>query len=260
MRNLSRREKLDAEAARRDVHLKVLKLDVTDKATIQSTVSTVLAESDGLYGLVNNAGITLRGCFEDLLDAEIRRVFETNVFGTMAVTRAVLPHMRAASCGRIVIITSVGGKMGSQALSAYCASKFALEGFGESLALEVKPLGINVVLVEPGMTRSKIWGANRNIARGALAPDSPYQACFEGTEQLADRLVDSSPITPEQIAQAIHRALMADRPRLRYLIGLRAKLFFALRRCLPGDVFDRFYFGRVASRMIRSGRRSEEEA
>jgi NAD(P)-dependent dehydrogenase (short-subunit alcohol dehydrogenase family) len=251
MRDMTRRDALDAEAASRDVQLQVLRLDITDKASIDSAVEAVLAHSGEIYGLVNNAGIVLWGYFEDLSEAEMRRVFETNVFGTMAVTRAVLPHMRAAGRGRIAIVTSVGGKMGSQALSAYCASKFALEGFGESLALELRPLGVQVALVEPGITDSRIWKANRNVARGALDPGSPYYDWFQGTRRVSDRLVRSSPITCEQIARSIHRALTTDKPRLRYLIGRRAKLVFALRRCLPGHLFERVYFGERACRLAR---------
>ena len=253
MRNLDRRCELDAEAARRNVQLEVLRLDVTDEASVQSAVDVVIAESGGIYGLINNAGITLRGYFEDLSDAEIRRAFETNVFGTMAVTRAVLPYMRTAHCGRIVIVTSVGGKMGSLALSAYCATKFALEGFGESLALELGPLGVHVVLVEPGMIKTNIWGTNRHLAQKALDPGSPYRAWFRSSEQLANQFVESSSIRPEQITQAIHRALTADRPRLRYLIGRRAKLFFMLRRYLPGELFDQVYSSVVLRRVARAG-------
>jgi NAD(P)-dependent dehydrogenase (short-subunit alcohol dehydrogenase family) len=248
MRDLSRREGLDAEAARRNVQLEVLALDVRDRASIRSAVDTVIAETGGFYGLVNNAGIALRGYFEDLSDAEIRRVFETNVFGTMAVTRAVLPHMRTARQGRVVIITSVGGKMATEGLSAYCGSKFALEGFGESLALEMKPQGVHVVLVEPGITKSEIWRANRNVAQGAVVPSSPYYVRFRQTEQLADLLVESSPITYGQIAQVVHKALTTDRPKLRYLVGHRAKLFFTLRRYLPGELFDRLYRSLVSQR------------
>lgn len=253
MRNLSRRDELDAEAARCNVQLEVLQLDVTDKASIQSAVDTIIAESDGVYGLVNNAGITLRGYFEDLSEAEIRRVFETNVFGTMAVTRAVLPHMRTARRGCIVIVASVGGKMGSLALSAYCATKFALEGFGESLALELEPLGVHVILVEPGITRTKIWGANRNVAKRALDPSSPYYAWFRESERLANQFVESSPITLEEVAKTIHQVLTADRPKLHYLIGRRARIFFALRRCLPGELFDRLYFSIVLHRVTKVG-------
>jgi NAD(P)-dependent dehydrogenase (short-subunit alcohol dehydrogenase family) len=251
MRDLRRRGDLDAEAARRNVQLKVLQLDVTQPDDIQRVVNQIVAETGGIYALVNNAGVTLRGYFEDLSDAEIRRIFEANVFGAMAATRAVLPHMRAARRGRIVILSSVGGKMASAALSAYCASKFALEGFGESLALETEPLGIGVSVIEPGIIKTNIWRANRNVAKQAQNPNSPYYAWFQELEQLADQMAETSPTRVEQVAQAIHHALTADTPHLRYLIGWRAQLYFAFRRYLPTALFDAVYKTVVTRRITR---------
>ena len=252
MRNLDRRARLEAEAARRRVHLEVLELDVTDEASIQAAVNTILDRSGGIYGLINNAGIALRGYFEDLSDAEIRQVFETNVFGTMAVTRAVLPHMRRARRGRIVIITSIGGRIGSASVSAYCASKFALEGFGESLAQELAPLGIQVTLVEPAIIKTEVWGSNRRIAEKAQDPSSPYYAWFCEAERLADKLVSSSPTKPVDVARTVHHILTVRRPRLRYVVGRRANLVLTLRRYLPGELFERLYFGEAVRRVTRS--------
>lgn len=255
MRNLSRRDRLDAEAARRKVQLEVLQLNVTDETSINTAVRAIVAQSGGIYGLINSAGIQLRGYFEDLSDAEIRQVFETNVFGTMAVIRAVLPHMRAARRGRIVIITSVGGRMGSLALSAYCASKFALEGFGESLALEMAPLAVQVTLVEPAIIKTNIWDKNRGVARGALDPNNPYFAWFRESERLADRLVRTAPTQPVDVARAVYKVLTARRSRLRYMVGRRAALVVGLRRYLPGELFERLYFGEAVRRVTKAGQR-----
>lgn len=249
MPDLGEREALDAEGARRDVQLKVLELDITDRAGIRRAVNTVAEQSGRIYGLVNNAGIGLRGYFEDLSEEEIRRVFEVNVFGTMAVTRAVLPHMRAARRGRIVIITSVGGRIGSLAVSAYGATKFAQEGFGEALAQEVVPFGIYVSLVEPAIIKTERWDVHRGVAKRALNPKSPYYAWFRESEHLADRLVETSPTRPIHVAKTIHRALTAKRPRLRYVVGWRAGLVLTLRRYLPGELFERLYFGEAVRRV-----------
>jgi NAD(P)-dependent dehydrogenase (short-subunit alcohol dehydrogenase family) len=253
MRNLARRHALDTEAARRNVTLEVLQLDVTDRESIARAVQAVVAGSGGLYGLVNNAGIMVRGYFEDLSESEIRRVFETNVFGTMAVTRAVLPHMRAARHGRIILITSVGGRIGSLAVSPYCTAKFALEGFGESLAQEVLPFGIYVSLVEPAIIRTPFWERNRGVAKGALDAESPYYDWFRKEERLADRLVETTPTKPVHVARAVHRALTARRPRLRYLVGRRAGTLIALRRYVPGDFVERLY-SREAVRRVTGAR------
>lgn len=251
MRDLSRRDRLDAEAARRNVSVHVLQLDVTDPASMEKAVGSVMAEAGRIDGLVNNAGTQLRGYFEDLSDTEIRQIFETNVFGTMAVTRAVLPCMRGARGGHIVVVSSVGGRIGWLALSAYCASKFALEGFGEALALEVAPLGIGVSLVEPGIIKTDIWSRNRGVAKGALDPGSPYHAWFCASERLADRLVEASGTRPADVARAVHRALSARRPRLRYLVGRRARLVVSLRRLLPEELFERLYVREAVRRVTR---------
>jgi len=252
MPDLNEREALDASAARRRVHLTVLELDVRDQSGISKAVSTVVEKSGGIYGLVNNAGIALRGYFETLTEEEIRRVFEVNVFGTMAVTRAVLPHMRAARSGRIVFMTSVGGRIGSFAVSAYCATKFAQEGFGESLFQEVLPHGICVSLVEPAIIKTERFGVHRGVAKGARDTGSPYYAWFQESERLTDRLVESSPTRPNHVARAVHRALTSKRPKLRYVVGWRAGLILALRNYLPGELFERFYFGEAVRRVTRS--------
>jgi NAD(P)-dependent dehydrogenase (short-subunit alcohol dehydrogenase family) len=255
MRDLGRRDPLDAEARRRNVKLEVLDLDVRDEAAVDRVVRAVVAECGGLYGLVNNAGIQSRGYFEDLSEAEIRRVFETNLFGGMTLVRAVLPHMRTAHRGRIVIITSVGGRIGSPGLTAYCASKFALEGFGEALALEMALVGVQVILLEPGIIKTELWGKNRGIAARALDPGSPYYAWFNEWERLADRLVAASRTRPVDVARAVHRALTVRRPKLRYVVGRKAAIAVALRRYLPGELFERFYFAEVARRVTRAGHR-----
>ena len=251
MLDLSERETVDEAASQHGVELRVLKLDVTDQASIDEAVGIAVEESGGVYGLVNNAGIALRGYYEDLLEEEVRRAFDVNVFGTMRVTRAVLPYMRASRRGRIVIITSIGGRIGSLAVSVYSACKFAQEGFGESLYQEVKPLGIQVSLVAPAIVPTERWGVNRGYGQRAMDPDSPYHAWFVESQRLTDKLVQSSPTKPVHVAQAVHRVLTVKRPRLRYVVGWRARLVIALRRYLPGELFERLYFGAVIRRVTR---------
>lgn len=253
MRDPSRRGRLDAEAARRKVDVEVLPLDVTDRASVRSAVSTVVERAGGLYGLVNNAGIQLRGYFEDMSPAEITEVFETNLFGVMAVTREVLPYLRATGRGRIVVMDSIGGRIGSPALSAYCATKFGLEGFAEALALEMKLVGVDVSLIEPGIVRTEIWGGNRRVARKALDPSGAYYRWFVRAEKLADRVVASAPNRPADVARAVYKALSRRRPRFRYVVGLRPRLLLALRSYLPGESFERMYFGAVTRQIAGGG-------
>lgn len=239
-------------AEQRGVTLSVLHVDVTDRASIDRAVNTILAESGGIFGLVNNAGTGLRGSFEDLSEDEIRDVFGVNVFGTMAVTRRVLPHMRAAGRGRIVTITSVGGRIASFGLTAYCATKFAQEGFGEALALEVAPFGLKSIMVEPGIIMTPHWTTNRGTAKNALDPNSPYLPYFRRHEAIADRIAERSRTTSVHVARAVHRALTEREPRMRYVVGLPASLAISLRRYAPEELFNRLYFGWLLHRIARA--------
>jgi NAD(P)-dependent dehydrogenase (short-subunit alcohol dehydrogenase family) len=244
-------------AAKRSVSVRPIRLDVTEPESAGAAVATVVAHSGSLYGVVNNAAITLRGYFEDLSDAEIRRTLDVNLFGTMNVTRAVLPHLRAARRGRIVMMSSVGGRIGSMTLTAYVASKFAIEGFSESLSLELEPLGIQVAIIEPGIVDSGIWHEGRRVAARALDASGPYYEWFTRAEQQADALVRTSRLRPADVAAAVQTALTAPRPRLRYTVGRRASLVMSLRRHLPGELFERFYFAEVMRRI--TGRRPRRE-
>jgi NAD(P)-dependent dehydrogenase (short-subunit alcohol dehydrogenase family) len=252
MRDLRRRGELDAEVRKRNLALDVLQLDVTDGDSVVAAVGQVIERYGRLDGLINNAGVQLRGFFEDLTDAEVREVFDTNLFGTMVVTAAVLPQMRQMRRGRIVMVTSVGGRIGALGLSAYCSSKFALEGFGEALALEVRPFGIRVALVAPAIIKTSIWDANRRVATAAEGATSPYRAWFAETERLADRLVATSPTRPVDVARCVEHALTAAHPRLRYVVGRRAAIVIALRRYLPAGLFERVYFGEAIRRVTRA--------
>ena len=208
-RDVRQAEELNALARERHVDIRVLPLDVTDRESIHRTVQTIVTESGGIYGLINNAGIGLRGYFEDLSAEEIQQVFDANVFGLMAVTRAVLPYMRQAGRGRIILISSVGGRIGALGVSAYCATKFAVEGFGESLFQELAPLGVKVVLIEPGIIKTERWTTNRGLAKGALNSESPYCDWFRQVEKESDALVRASTATPVDVAAIVHQALTA---------------------------------------------------
>jgi NAD(P)-dependent dehydrogenase (short-subunit alcohol dehydrogenase family) len=249
VRDLGQQAAVHDAAEQRGVAVDTVRLDLTDEASIVEAIRFVVEVSGHLYGVVNNAGINLRGYFEDLDEAEIRSVFEVNVFGTMRVARHALPYLRDARRGRIVIMSSVAGRIGSMGLTAYVASKFALEGFAESLSLEVNALGIRVAIIEPGIVQTHIWGKNRRIAPRALVPGRPYYEWFQRFEQEADKLVRSSKLTPGAVAAGVARALTDRKPRLRYTVGSRASLVVALRRHLPGELFEHLYFGEVLRRV-----------
>jgi NAD(P)-dependent dehydrogenase (short-subunit alcohol dehydrogenase family) len=249
VRSLSSQAAVLAEAERRRVALEVVELDVTDRASIDSAVSTVTARSGAIFGLVNNAGIGLRGCLEDLSEDEIRMVYEVNVFGTMAVTQRALAAMRASGRGRIVTISSVGGRIGTFGLSAYCSTKFALEGFAESLAVEIAPFGLRSILIEPGIINTTRWTVNRGLAREACNPKSPYHAMFSRHEAIAGRIARRSRTKPVDVAKAVEHALTVEHPQMRYVVGRPAAAVVALRRYVPSSLFERLYFGSLLRRI-----------
>jgi NAD(P)-dependent dehydrogenase (short-subunit alcohol dehydrogenase family) len=143
----------------------------------------------------------------------------------------------------------VAGKVGAPTGAAYSSSRFAQEGFAECLSQEVEPLGLEVIIVEPGMCKTQRWTLERGAAADARDPSSPYRAWFRRAEQLFNQAMEDSPITASDVARTIVRALQARRPRLRYVVGRRAALLLGLRRHLPGEAFDRLYFGEVMRRV-----------
>jgi NAD(P)-dependent dehydrogenase (short-subunit alcohol dehydrogenase family) len=243
VRDLGKRPDVLQAAAERGVQVAVLKLDLDDRESIDQAVGTVVAATGGVFALVNNGGIGLRGCLEDCAEEEIRRVFETNVLGTIALTKAVVPHMRAAGCGRVVTVSSVGGRVCGFGVSVYCASKFAQEGLGEALALELAPFGVQSVIIEPGIINTSRWWSHRGTAKAANDPESPYHGLFWASEAEADRIVERSPTRPRDVAEAIHTAVTAEQPRMRYVVGRGAAMVIALRRYMPQPLFERLYFG-----------------
>jgi NAD(P)-dependent dehydrogenase (short-subunit alcohol dehydrogenase family) len=243
--DLAQQADVRAAAAAWGVPLRVLRLDVTDPNSIQRAVATVIQTCGGVYGVVHSAGLGLRGFFEDLSDAEIRRVFDVNVFGVMALTRAVLPAMRVARRGRIVIVGSVGGRVASMSLSGYCAGKFALEGFAESLWMEVRPFGLHVSVIEPGVVMTPHFTRHRGRATAATNVQSPYYEWFARHEQIVDNILRARRITPGDVARRIYSALTDPQPRLRYPVGAGARLIIWLRRVVPQRWFERLYFGYI---------------
>jgi NAD(P)-dependent dehydrogenase (short-subunit alcohol dehydrogenase family) len=251
VRDLAQRSDVLQAAADRRVNLAVLPLDLSERDSIEHAVGTVVNATGGIYAVINNAGIGLRGCVEDCSPDEIREVFETNVLGTIAVTRAAIPHMRAAGCGRIVTVSSVGGRVCGFGVTVYCASKFAQEGLGEGLAVELAPYGIQSILVEPGIVKTTRWSRHRGTARKALDSSSPYHDLFWASEAEADAIVERTSTRPADVAQTIHRALTAEEPKMRYIVGRGATAAIMARRYLPETLFERLYFGGQLRRLMR---------
>jgi len=235
MRNLDKRTPLDEAAAEAGVaqRLELIRLDVTDATSIEEAVRDILQRSGGrLDAVVHNAGVAVGAAFEDVPEVEARRVMETNFWGVLALTRALLPAFRAQRSGRILIVSSNSAYAGEPANAIYVASKWAIEGWAESLAYEVSPFGIGVVLVEPGSYKTEIWGSSPRI----LPESSPYRALMQHLEKVIDEKVLANARDPREVAQVIARALGARHPRFRYPVGPDAWIGHLLRGKLPSRV------------------------
>jgi len=215
-------------------------LDVTDAAQIAAVAERVAEVAPGgLDALVNNAGIGVGGPLELVALDEWRRQFEVNVFGHVAMTQAALPALRRAG-GRVLLVSSVGGRVTTPFLAPYCASKYAVEAIGDALRVELRSSGIQVALIEPGSIATPIWDKSRtDVERVAIPPELQQQygnvpaAMHKALEDTARR-----GIPPERVASTIERALGARRMRSRYLVGRDAQAMVLARTVLPGRAFD----------------------
>src|SRR6266849_6616540 len=232
MRDLGRRSKLDeaAMAAGVAANIDVRRLDVTEISTLEGFVEAVVRDYGRIDVLVNNAGFAVAGFAEDIKLEELRMQFETNFFGPVALTKAALPVMRRQQSGHIIMISSIGGLNGTFSISSYSASKFALEGWSESLRLEVNALGIKVVLVEPGSFQTDIWTRNVLLGEKAIAATSPNRARGERMREQVQKLRKRDPIA---VARVIAHIAQDPSPRLRYVVGPDAHIQLWLKRALP---------------------------
>src|SRR5580692_10550955 len=205
---------LDGLAAAHPGQVDVLPLDVTDIAAINATVQDVIGRHGRIDVLVNNAGRSHVGAAEETTDAELRDLFEVHLFGPAALTRAVLPHMRSRRSGAIVQLSSMGGQLSFAGFAAYSATKFALEGMSEALADEVRPLGIKVLIVEPGAFRTALFS---NISASAQIAD--YAATVGPTRHMIETGNGTQPGDPAKAAAAILTALDAEPTPLRLPLG-----------------------------------------
>jgi len=231
--------RVDAMRSLEAAGARLLSLDVTDDASMTAAVDAILRETGRIDVLVNNAGYGSFGALEDVPLDEGRRQFEVNIFGLARLTQLVLPTMRAQRAGRIVNVSSASGKVGEPFGCWYHASKHALEGLSDSLRMELHPFGIDVVIIEPGPTRTP-WGG---IARGSLTRHSGAGAYRDGAQAHIAMLVAASkgsmPSAPSDVAAVIVKAVRSRRPQTRYPVG-GAKIVLILRRILSDRGFDAF--------------------
>lgn len=222
-----------------------VRLDVTSPTDITAAVAQIQQrlEPSSRFALVNNAGVAIAGPVEALSSAELRRSFDINFFGLAEMTRAALPLLRARH-GRIVNISSISGKISFPGLSAYTSSKFAVEALSDALRLELKPLKVPVVLIEPGAVKTPIWDKSAKEFYEAHASYTPqmielYGGILAGMEKAVARGKETG-VASSLVAAAVEKALTARRPATRYLVGTEAKVAGTLKALLPDRWMDKF--------------------
>jgi len=214
----------------------MIPMDVTDEDSVRQGVATVLARAGRLDAVVNNAGFGFGGALEDTSIEEARELFETNFFGMLRVCRAVLPHLRERRAGTIVNVSSLAGLIAQPFVGLYCATKFAMEGASEALRMEVRPLGIHVVLIEPGDTRTA-FTANRRRTQASQAA-SPYVDNMQRALAVIEH-DEQTGASPEAVARLLERILRSRSPRLRYPVASTFQRFAAVaRKVMPGGLFE----------------------
>jgi NAD(P)-dependent dehydrogenase (short-subunit alcohol dehydrogenase family) len=226
--------RLEKMAEIKDAGGKVISLDVTSEVSISAAVDQIVKESGGVDVLINNAGYGTYGAVEDVPVSEGRRQFEVNLFGLAEVTKRVLPGMRERGFGKIINISSMGGRIYMPLGAWYHASKHALEGFSDCLRFETEPFGIDVVIIEPGSIKTEWTG----IATNSMLTYSGGTA-YDGLARKASGLFSGTEGSdPQVITALVLKALRARRPKTRYAGGKYARLFLLLRRLLPDRLFD----------------------
>ncbi|MGA8652585.1 MAG: oxidoreductase [Xanthobacteraceae bacterium] len=231
--------RLDGMASLAAAGATLLKLDLTDDASIVAAVEAIKGSTGRIDVLVNNAGYGSYGALEDVPLEEARRQFEVNVFGLARLCQLALPIMRAQKSGKIVNVTSIGGKIWEPLGSWYHATKFAVEGLSDCLRVEVARFGVDVVVIEPGAIRTE-WAG---IAREGLLQMSASTAYAEQAKRHARMLATAETSNlaspPEVVAKTIVRAVRASRPKTRYATGGGARTILLLRKILSDRMFDR---------------------
>ena len=237
MRNLDKSKAITNLKQKEKLSLEILQLDVTADESVKETINKITNEQERIDVLVNNAGYALVGPFEELSIEEFKEQYETNVFGVIRVTQAVLPIMRRQRHGTIVNISSIAGKIGFPLTSAYVSSKFALEGLSESMAYEIEQFGIKVILIEPGVIKTNFDNNLKIGKKVTIGHNTPYaEMTQKRISGFKPRFERGSP--PIEVAKIILKAITSEKPsELRYLVGNDAVKLMKLKDNIPDKEF-----------------------
>jgi NAD(P)-dependent dehydrogenase (short-subunit alcohol dehydrogenase family) len=237
VRNISRSSSLEYKANAEKLPLKLIQLDVTDVDSVKDAIEKIVSEKGRIDVLVNNAGYGLFGAFEDISLDEIKAQYDTNVFGLIRTTQAVLPTMRKQKSGIIVNVSSINGQVAFPVISAYVSTKFATEGLSESIAYEVEPFGIKVVLIEPGPVGSNFMKGSI-LPKRALDPQSPYSQLVQNVNAKITSQHENA-TSPEEVAKTIVQAILTEKPEFRYVVGNDAVSLLEARKNMPFPEFQK---------------------
>lgn len=248
MRDLSRRARFDQAVVSAGVadRVELRRLDITEFDLLAHSVEQIIKTHGRIDVLINNAGYALGGFAEDIQLDELRAQFDTNFFGHVALTRAVLPTMRAQRgsrpdapqlAGHIIMVSSISGLVSNPVTSSYSASKHALEGWTESLRLETLGLGIKVVSVEPGAYDTDIWAANVRLGKAALSGESPNRDRARRFANVVKTKLKKG--DAREVSDLITRVAQDPNPNLRYLVGRDAKIRYWSQRLLPWKIYEK---------------------
>jgi NAD(P)-dependent dehydrogenase (short-subunit alcohol dehydrogenase family) len=236
MRNLNKNGNIKSVADKEKLPLKIVQLDVTDDGSVKNAMQSIIAEASRIDVLVNNAGYPLNGAFEDLAMDEIKAQYETNLFGVIRATQAALPLMRKQKSGIIVNISSGGVTLGGiPGGSAYVSTKFAVEGLSKSMAYELEPFGIKVVLVEPGVIRSDFIN-NVVAAKKSQDPHSPYAQFMQNVAASLRHMLEGGS-SADVVAKVVLEAVTSENPSPKYLAGKDIEAWMEAKTSMADEEF-----------------------
>jgi len=235
MRDTKKGNQIKEIAKKENLKLEVIELDVDKDKTIQGAINKIIKEKNRIDVLVNNAGYTLFGCLEDLSMDDLKAQFETNFFGVVRISQAVIPIMRKQKSGTIVNVSSVAGRIGFPVSPAYISSKFALEGLSESMRYELSPFGINTIIIEPGVIKTNFMSSMKK----SMKPDSVYKditnKVIVGISMMAEM---GTP--PQEVARTIIKAIQSENPLPRYIVGNDAAMFLEAKKTKTDLEFENY--------------------
>jgi len=223
--------------------VKLLKMDVADDASMVSGVNAIIKAEGRIDVLVNNAGFGSYGAVEDVTMDDARYQIEVNLFGLARLTQLVLPHMRGQKFGKIVNVTSIGGKMATPLGGWYHASKFAVEGLSDSLRLEVKRFGIDVILIEPGGVKTE-WGGIAGESMQKVSGNTAYKKIVQSAMKMFTRAKKNA-AEPSLIAELIKKTITVKKPKARYSAGYLSGVILFMKKWLSDSMFDKIILSQL---------------